>query len=117
MADEAVELRCLVAECESVLIPAGTARTKGDVFTHNDALCVAADDYDDDEDVVGYVKIPRAQVPKAAEAQAAAEDIYYDSTNENFTVVAGSNRKGGHVEEAAGASASTVLIYFDGYGS
>ena len=117
MADEAVELRSLVSECESILIAAGTARTKGDVFVHEDALAIAADDYAADVEVVGYVVIPRAQVPKAAVVAVAGQDAFYDSTNETFTNVEGANRKCGHVEEAAAVSAATMLIYYDGYGS
>ena len=117
MAGEAVELMCLVGECETILIPAGTLRTKGDVFTQQDALCIAVDDYAADVSVVGIVRAPHVIGPKAAVAAVAGQDAYYDAGNEEFTNLAAGNRKCGYVKEAAALSAATVEIAFNGYGS
>lgn len=118
MAGEAVELMCPDRECDSILDPAGTVRTKGDVFTRQDALCIAADDYAADVTVLGFVRAPHIIGPKAAVTIVAGQDAYFTAgAPGEFTNLAAGARKCGHFIEAAALSAATVELFFDGYGS
>lgn len=117
MAGEAVELMCREFEIETIRIAAGTARTKGDVFAQQDALCIAMDDEAVADEVVGIVKAPHVIGPKAAVAITAGQDAYFVAgAPGSFTNVL-SGRKCGNFKFDTALSAAQVELAFDGYGS
>ena len=114
------DLRCPLGDCRVIEVTSIAAdKDKMDVEAVEDALGFWADDVDVSEDDTGelVVKAPLVQVDKAAVAITAGEAAYYDSGNDVFTNVVGSNRKCGYFAGDAALAAATAVIWFDGYGS
>lgn len=116
MALTGIQLRCPLADCETLEFAAAADLESGDIVIENDVVCVVLEDTDTGDTAVGVTKAPAILLPCAAQPTTGfdtGEKVYFDGTD-SITETASGGTLCGTVLDATALGATTVLVNFDG---
>jgi predicted RecA/RadA family phage recombinase len=100
---------------ETMKFTAGANRSAGDVVTVEDTLGVVLHDVlSSVAGVIAWLIPAIAKTCKSTDVIAAGDELYWDSTNEEFTLTAAGNDRCALALEDAGNGVTEVMIYFNG---